>query len=126
MPARSYLIPLAAIATVAFATQASAQSMIREQKVISSAGARAMVDACTAWGERNHVILAMSVLDWAGNLVESHAMEGAAANAIDREGGLQVSIGFLGGKDLGDPIFERGAKLFVCFDDFGVALRFDH
>jgi uncharacterized protein GlcG (DUF336 family) len=29
------------------------------------------------------VILAMSVLDWAGNLIESHAMEGAAANAID-------------------------------------------
>ena len=25
----------------------------------------------------------MSVLDWAGNLIESHAMEGAAANAID-------------------------------------------
>jgi uncharacterized protein GlcG (DUF336 family) len=42
-----------------------------------------MVDACTAWAERNHVILAMSVLDWAGNLVESHAMEGAAFNAID-------------------------------------------
>src|SRR6202140_2932591 len=42
-----------------------------------------MVDACTAWAERNHVILAMSVLDWAGNLIESHAMEGAAANAID-------------------------------------------
>jgi len=83
MRARSYLIPLTAIATAAFATQASAQSMIREQKVISSAGARAMVDACTAWGERNHVILAMSVLDWAGNLIESHAMEGAAANAID-------------------------------------------
>ena len=40
MRARSYLIPLTAIATVAFATQASAQSMIREQKVISSAGAR--------------------------------------------------------------------------------------
>jgi uncharacterized protein GlcG (DUF336 family) len=57
--------------------------MIREQKVISSAGARAMVDACTAWAERNHQVLAMSVLDWAGNLIESHAMEGAAANAID-------------------------------------------
>src|SRR2546430_14167493 len=25
----------------------------------------------------------MSVLDWAGNQVESHAMEGAAANSID-------------------------------------------
>ncbi len=77
------LIPLAAIVAIAFATEASAQAMVREQKVISSAGARAMVDACTAWAERNHLTLAMSVLDWAGNEVESHAMEGAAANAID-------------------------------------------
>src|SRR6267378_4630812 len=83
MRARSCLIPLTAIAATAFATQASAQAMVREQKVISSAGARAMVDACTAWAERNHVTLAMSVLDWAGNLIESHAMEGAAANSID-------------------------------------------
>src|SRR5437773_1604412 len=77
------LIPLAAVVAIACATQASAQAMVREQKVISSAGARALVDACTAWAERNHLTLAMSVLDWAGNQVESHAMEGAAANAID-------------------------------------------
>jgi glc operon protein GlcG len=48
-----------------------------------AAGARAMVDTCTAWAERNHVTVAMSVLDWAGNLIECHAMEGTAANAID-------------------------------------------
>src|SRR5712671_155276 len=83
MRARSWLIPLIAIVATAFATQASAQAMIREQKVISSAGARAMVDACTAWAERNHLTLAMSVLDWPGNLIESHAMEGAAANSIN-------------------------------------------
>jgi glc operon protein GlcG len=83
MRARSCLIPLTAIAAIAFATEASAQAMVREQKVITSAGARAMVDACTAWAERNHLTLAMSVLDWAGNQLESHAMEGAAANAID-------------------------------------------
>ena len=85
MRARSWLatITATAFAGTAFATQASAQAMVREQKVISSAGARAMVDACAAWAERNHVTLAMSVLDWAGNLVESHAMEGAAANSID-------------------------------------------
>ena len=83
MRLRSWLTPLTAIAAIVFATQASAQAMVREQKVISSAGARAMVDACTAWAELNHLTLAMSVLDWAGNLIESHAMEGAAANAID-------------------------------------------
>src|SRR5438105_15938886 len=77
------LIPLAAVVAIACTTQASAQAMVREQKVISSAGARALVDACTAWAERNHLTLAMSVLDWAGNQVESHAMEGAGANSID-------------------------------------------
>jgi len=81
---KSCLIPLTAIVVIiASAAEASAQAMVREQKIISSAGARAMVDACTAWAERNHVTLAMSVLDWAGNQIESHAMEGAAANAID-------------------------------------------
>ena len=79
----SYLIPFTAIAAIAFASEASAQAMVREQKVITSAGARAMVDACTGWAEHNHVTLAMSVLDWAGNQLESHAMEGAGANSID-------------------------------------------
>src|SRR5580692_534003 len=80
---QSCLIPLAAIAVIGLANEASAQAMVRDQKVITSAGARAMVDACTAWAERYHLVLAMSVLDWAGNLVESHAMEGAGANSID-------------------------------------------
>jgi uncharacterized protein GlcG (DUF336 family) len=78
-----YLIPFTAIAAIAVAAEASAQTMVREQKVISTAGARAMVDACSAWAERNHMVLAMAVLDWAGNEVESHAMEGAGANSID-------------------------------------------
>jgi glc operon protein GlcG len=79
----NYLIPLTAIATVAFVTQASAEAMVREQKVITSAGARAMVEACTAWAGQNKMVLAMAVLDWAGNQIESHAMEGAGANSID-------------------------------------------
>jgi glc operon protein GlcG len=83
MGTRYWLAPFAAIVFVACATEASAEAMVREQKVISSAGARAMVDACTAWAERNHQILAMAVLDWAGNQLESHAMEGAGANSID-------------------------------------------
>ena len=83
MRVRLCLVPLTAIIALAVTTQASAQTMVREQKVITSAGARAMVDACTAWAERNHMTLAMSVLDWAGNELESHAMEGAGANSID-------------------------------------------
>ena len=51
--------------------------------IVSSAGARALADACTAWAEKSKLVVAMAVLDWGGNLIESHAMEGAAANAID-------------------------------------------
>jgi glc operon protein GlcG len=55
----------------------------RDIKIISSAGARALADACSAWAEQNKKIVAMAILDWGGNLVESHAMEGAQMNAID-------------------------------------------
>jgi uncharacterized protein GlcG (DUF336 family) len=57
--------------------------LTREVKVISSAGARALADACAAWAERNKQIVAMAILDWGGNLIESHAMEGAPMNAIE-------------------------------------------
>src|ERR1700740_2603215 len=83
MRVRHCLIPLTAIAALGFATAASAEAMIRDEKGITSAGARAMIEACTAWAERNHQTLAMTVLDWAGNQLESHAMEGAGANSID-------------------------------------------
>jgi len=78
----------AVLALVAPATAASAQAgrdrpLTRDIRMISSAGARALADACTAWAERNKLVVAMAVLDWGGNLIESHAMEGAAPNAID-------------------------------------------
>ena len=55
----------------------------RDMKIISSAGARALADACSAWAEQNKQVVAVAILDWGGNLIESHAMEGAAINAID-------------------------------------------
>jgi glc operon protein GlcG len=55
----------------------------RDIKVISSAGARALADACSSWAERNKQVVAIAILDWGGNLVESHAMEGAPMNAIE-------------------------------------------
>jgi glc operon protein GlcG len=58
-------------------------ALTRDVKVISSAGARALADACTAWAEKNKLIVATAVIDWGGNLIEFHAMEGAAANAIE-------------------------------------------
>ena len=64
----------------------SAQSpakMTRQITLVSSAGARALADACTAWAEKQKLILAMAIIDWGGNVLESHAMEGASANAIE-------------------------------------------
>jgi glc operon protein GlcG len=61
----------------------SPQQATKNIKIISSAGARALADACSAWAEQNKQVVAMAVLDWGGNLVESHAMEGAPMNAID-------------------------------------------
>lgn len=82
------LLLLVVLVTAPLAAPLSAQTggevrLTRDIKVISSAGARALADACTAWAERNKLTVAMAILDWGGNLIESHAMEGAAANAID-------------------------------------------
>jgi uncharacterized protein GlcG (DUF336 family) len=60
-----------------------AKPLTRDIKIISSAGARALADACTAWAEQNKQTVAMAILDWGGNVIESHAMEGAPMNAID-------------------------------------------
>src|SRR6201984_3207241 len=65
------------------ASSAPVKQATREIKIISSSGARALVDACSAWAEQNKQVVAIAILDWGGNLVESHAMEGAAMNAID-------------------------------------------
>jgi uncharacterized protein GlcG (DUF336 family) len=74
----------ACVATTVSAGQASKEiKLTRDIKVISSAGARALTDACVTWAERNKLVLAMSIIDWGGNVIDSHAMEGAAANAIE-------------------------------------------
>ena len=80
---RFCLILLAVVVLVSFVPDASAMQLTRDVKVISSASARAMVDACSAWAEKNKLVVAIAILDWGGNLIESHAMEGAPANSID-------------------------------------------
>jgi len=83
MRIRLCLLLLCVLAMVPFASNASEAQLTRDIKVISSAGARALVDACAAWAEKNKQIVAIAILDWGGNLIESHAMEGAPMNAID-------------------------------------------
>lgn len=77
------LFSLCVLVVVSFAADASAMQSTTDIKIISSAGARALADACAAWAVKNNQIVAIAILDWGGNLIESHAMEGAAANAID-------------------------------------------
>jgi glc operon protein GlcG len=74
---------LFAVQATPAAPSAGDVKLTRDVKVISTAGARALADACTAWAERNKQIVAMAILDWGGNLIESHAMEGAPMNAIE-------------------------------------------
>ena len=88
MRIRPRLLVLSLLVTVAFAGTPAAQQagdvkLTRDIKMISSAGARALADACTSWAERNKLVVAMAILDWGGNLVEFHAMEGAPMNAIE-------------------------------------------
>ena len=71
------------LGTTSRAGQSGDAKLTRDIKVISSAGARALADACIAWAERNKLVVAMSIIDWGGNVIDSHAMEGAPANAID-------------------------------------------
>ena len=83
MRIRLCLLSLCILFTVSFAADASAMQLTRDVKLISSAGARALVDACAAWADKNKQTVAIAILDWGGNLIESHAMEGAPTNAID-------------------------------------------
>jgi uncharacterized protein GlcG (DUF336 family) len=84
MRIRPYLLSLSILAALFVAADAFAvDEPTRDIKIISSAGARALADACSAWAQQNKLVVAMAILDWGGNLVESHAMEGAAPNAID-------------------------------------------
>ena len=83
MHIRTGLLSLAAVLAVSFAAESSAMEVTRNQKVITSAAARAMADACTEWATQNRTSVAMAILDASGNLIESHAMEGVAMNGID-------------------------------------------
>jgi uncharacterized protein GlcG (DUF336 family) len=85
---RSRLLVLCVLLLVSFAGPSARQAtheaaLTRDIKIISSAGARALTEACTSWAERNKLVVAVAIIDWGGNVIDSHAMEGVAANAID-------------------------------------------
>jgi uncharacterized protein GlcG (DUF336 family) len=78
-----FLLVFALLSASVSAQSSGTAKMTRQITIVSSAGARALADACTAWAEKNKLVLAMAIIDWGGNVLESHAMEGAAANAIE-------------------------------------------
>ena len=83
MRIRPYMFSVCLLAMPSVALDAAAMQLTRDIKIISSAGARALVDSCSAWAQKNNQVVAIAVLDWGGNVIESHAMEGAPMNAID-------------------------------------------
>jgi len=83
MRIRPYMFSVCLLAMLSVAVDAAAMQLTRDIKIISSAGARALVDSCSAWAQKNNQVVAIAVLDWGGNVIESHAMEGAPMNAID-------------------------------------------
>lgn len=55
------MLVLVACAGAPAAGQATDVKLTRDIKLISSAGARALADACIAWAERNKLVVAMAV-----------------------------------------------------------------
>ena len=90
MRIQSWLLALPVLLLASFEGVLSAQAahdapLTRDIKIISSAGARALTDACSSWADRNKLVVAIAIIDWGGNLIDSHAMEGAAARRrLDR------------------------------------------
>lgn len=87
MAVKSPGLSVTAAALILSSTLSPAQSQdaspVIERKLISSAGARAMADACIAFAQKHNRTVALAVVDWGGNLLQFHAMEGATPNDIE-------------------------------------------
>ena len=99
----------------------SPQQATKSIKIISTAGARALADACSGWAEQNKQVVAMAILDWGGNLVESHAMEGAPMNAIDLSSRLASHFGVT--SKITSALFSRYS--LSCTSPDSTRLRFN-
>ena len=65
MRVRPYLLSLSILASLFVAADAFAvDEPTRDIKIVSSAGARALADACSAWAQQNKLVVAMAILDW--------------------------------------------------------------
>ena len=81
---RRILFTAVAAAIVFGSLSASAQTGITENKKSITAGAaRKMVDACTAFAEKQHAVFAIAVVDESAKLIEFHAMSGSSVTTIE-------------------------------------------
>ena len=82
MRIRSIIFASACVLGAAIAS-ASAQNLISLRKVVSSAAAKRLVEACLDFAARTpNVPMAIAVVDPSGNLISFHAMEGSTDDAI--------------------------------------------
>jgi glc operon protein GlcG len=70
------LVFAAACAAVAAQPLRAAEGALGEQKTITSTGARALVDSCLAYAQRNNQAVGIAVVDPYGNLIDYHTMSG--------------------------------------------------
>ena len=67
-------------ATGALAQTPAKPSPFQEQKTLTGTAARAMVDACIAYAQKNKMTVTVVVLDSHGDVLDMHRMDGAAYN----------------------------------------------
>ena len=77
------IVPLLAAALLLAGPAPAAESLLVTKKSLSSAGARALVDACVRYATEHKQIVAAAVVDGEGTLIELHAMQGATVSNIE-------------------------------------------
>ncbi len=78
----SFTVSAAALWLLAFPATAMAQALVVQKHEITSAAAKALVESCIAFGEREGSNHAVAVVDADGNLLHFHARQGAPGAAI--------------------------------------------
>jgi glc operon protein GlcG len=77
------ILPLLAAALLLAGPATAAESLLVTKKSLSSAAARALVDACVRYATEHKQIVAAAVVDGQGTLIELHAMQGATVSNIE-------------------------------------------
>jgi glc operon protein GlcG len=69
-------LPVIAIGILLGGGQVRSQPMVANLPILTSTGARALVDACLAYARKNNLKVGVAIVDPTGNLLDYHTMEG--------------------------------------------------